>query len=377
MSMPTERIGKLLALQRRAVDVDPVATYQEIGVRSFGRGLFVKPMVTGADLGGKRVFKIKDRDLVVSNVFAWEGAVAVAGPDHDEMIGSHRFMTWLPRDADVDVGYLCHYFGSDAGLESLGRASPGSAGRNRTLSIENFEAIDVPLPKINEQRRIATHLDALTAATGEMRLASERRRQSLGKVLVPGWHGQRLKVGRLVTATSRPRSVDLNNTYRMLGVRWYGGGLFERERKLGGELSAKAVYDVAPGDLVYNRLFAWKESFAIAEPAIVGTVSNEFPTFLIDEQQVLPIVLLSLLLGPDFTRQVNDASTGSTPTSRNRLKELDFLELEVTVPPMPIQKSLAVMLARVRAAQPLQRRADLLAASLLPAARNEIFSAMQ
>lgn len=40
-------------------------------------------------------------------------------------------------------------------------AAAGSAGRNRTLSIKNFENIVIPLPALEEQRRIATHLDAL------------------------------------------------------------------------------------------------------------------------------------------------------------------------------------------------------------------------
>ena len=48
----------------------------EIGVRSFGRGIFHKEPIDGTALGNKRVFRIEPGDLVLSNVFAWEGAVA-------------------------------------------------------------------------------------------------------------------------------------------------------------------------------------------------------------------------------------------------------------------------------------------------------------
>lgn len=156
-------IREILELQRRAVDVRTDATYQEIGVRSFGNGLFIKPSVTGVEIGSKRVFCIENGDLVVSNVFGWEGAVAVANPDHDGKIGSHRFMTWTPRSPDIDVRYLRYYLLSEQGLMDLRTASPGSAGRNKTLSIKNFEAIRVPLPGPALQDRIVAHLDKLSS----------------------------------------------------------------------------------------------------------------------------------------------------------------------------------------------------------------------
>ena len=151
----------MLTLERRTVVVEPGKSYREIGVRSFGRGLFEKEPTTAADLGNKRVFHIQPGDFVVSNIFAWEGAVAVADARHEGTIGSHRFMTWVTKTSGVDVQYLRHYFASDLGLGQLRSASPGSAGRNRTLSIKNFENIVIPRPALEEQRRIATHLDSL------------------------------------------------------------------------------------------------------------------------------------------------------------------------------------------------------------------------
>lgn len=53
------KVGDVLALQRRAVTVDPDTEYEEIGVRSFGKGIFHKSPVTGLELGNKRVFRIE------------------------------------------------------------------------------------------------------------------------------------------------------------------------------------------------------------------------------------------------------------------------------------------------------------------------------
>ena len=51
----------------------------------------------------KRVFRIEPGDLVISNVFAWEGAIAVASDDEAGTIGSHRFMTFVPADGRVST----------------------------------------------------------------------------------------------------------------------------------------------------------------------------------------------------------------------------------------------------------------------------------
>jgi type I restriction enzyme, S subunit len=157
-SWPQVRLGDVLILQRRWICPDPEASYVEIGVRSFGRGIFHKSPVTGLALGDKRVLRIEPGDLVLMNVFAWEGAVAVAGAADKGTIGSHRFVTMTARDGRVEPCFLEHYFQTEGGRALLSRVSPGSAGRNRTMSIDGFLNESVPLPPVAEQRRISAHL---------------------------------------------------------------------------------------------------------------------------------------------------------------------------------------------------------------------------
>lgn len=155
------RVGDIVRLARRPVTIELAGTYGEIGVRSFGKGIFHKEPVSGADLGTKRVFRIEPGDLVLSNVFAWEGAIAVATDAEHGRIGSHRFMTYVPLDEDVDPNFLRYFFISESGLALIRKASPGSAGRNRTLAIDRFEDLVIPLPHIDAQRRTAAQLDTL------------------------------------------------------------------------------------------------------------------------------------------------------------------------------------------------------------------------
>jgi len=151
---PDARFADLFKLVRRSVAVESSGEYREIGIRSFGKGIFHKPPVSGYELGAKRVFEIRDGDLVVSNVFGWEGAVAVARAKENGMIGSHRFMTWVTRTPDVQADWVARYLTTPEGMERLQRASPGSAGRNRTLAISRLQDVRVKTPAADEQRAV-------------------------------------------------------------------------------------------------------------------------------------------------------------------------------------------------------------------------------
>lgn len=175
------RVGDVLRLVRRPISVDPFQTYTQIGVRSFGKGIFHYDPVTGAELGKLRFFEIHPDELVVSNIKGWEGAIAVSSEEDDGCIGSNRFLTYQPRDGRVDIRYLKYFFLSQSGLELIHRASPGSTDRNLTLGIKAFELIEVPLPPVEEQRHIARQLDRLITRLSVLR----RRQQRLLNALEP------------------------------------------------------------------------------------------------------------------------------------------------------------------------------------------------
>lgn len=152
---PAQPFGKVAKLVRRRVETCPDESYHETGIRSFGKGTFHKPALPGRQLGNKRVFRIHPGDLVFMNVFAWEGAIAVAKPEDDGRVASHRFMMHEADPAQATAEFLCHHLLTDRGMEHIRAASPGSAGRNRTLGITKLHAIPVPVPPVEAQRRFS------------------------------------------------------------------------------------------------------------------------------------------------------------------------------------------------------------------------------
>lgn len=148
---PRVAMGEIAPLVRRPVVIDPDASYPELGVRSFGKGTFHKPSLPGIEVGTKKLFTVEAGDLVFNIVFAWEGAVAVAADKDAGRVGSHRFLTCVPDPNRATSEFLRFWFLGEEGMLALGQASPGGAGRNRTLGIKALEAINVPVPSLDAQ----------------------------------------------------------------------------------------------------------------------------------------------------------------------------------------------------------------------------------
>nr|WP_288210434.1 restriction endonuclease subunit S [uncultured Dysgonomonas sp.] len=151
---------------RRPVIIKNEEIYPELGIRSFGKGTFHKPSITGIEVGTKKIFQIKKGDLLFSNVFAWEGAIAVAKKEDDLRYGSHRFISCLTNDEKVLPEFLCYHFLTEKGLEIINVSSPGGAGRNKTLGLEKLMNIQVPVPSIEDQSEFISLLEKIKKIEG-------------------------------------------------------------------------------------------------------------------------------------------------------------------------------------------------------------------
>ena len=148
-------IDECLERVEHPVDVQADEVYTQIGIRSHGKGLFYKEPVTGESLGSKSVFWIEPECFVLNIVFAWEQAIGKTTQSEVGMIGSHRFPMYRPADGKIDIDYLISYLMTKRGKDILEAASPGGAGRNRTLGQERFMKSKIALPMPEEQKKIA------------------------------------------------------------------------------------------------------------------------------------------------------------------------------------------------------------------------------
>ena len=156
-----QKVSDLLERVSNPVSVEQDEEYQQIGIRSHGKGIFHKEPVTGLELGNKRVFWVEENAFTVNIVFAWEQAVAVTSSHEKGMIASHRFPMYRANLLKADVQFILRLFLTEKGKNYLELASPGGAGRNKTLGQKNFEELELITPEVEEQTKIADFLTAI------------------------------------------------------------------------------------------------------------------------------------------------------------------------------------------------------------------------
>ncbi|MCC5091049.1 N-6 DNA methylase [Xanthomonas campestris] len=130
--------------------------------------------------------------------------------------------------------------------------------------------------------------------------------------------------------------VSAEESYALLGVKWWGEGAFVREQKIGKALKGH-IYRVKQGMLIYNRLFAFRGSFALTEKEHDSACASiEFPTFIakpgVKDAAMKLRYIVQVLNSPGTLEIVDRLSTGSTKQSRNRFGQAQLLSLTVRIP---------------------------------------------
>ena len=260
------------------------------------------------------------------------------------------------------------------------KASPGGAGRNRTLGVEKLGHIRVPLPPLTEQQALVARLDALAEKTRQVEAhlaAVERDAERLVRAYIfqpPDEQSTKRPMSELVS--QRPPDVTVDGTvqYRFAGVYSFGRGVFPSVVKAGGEFAYERLSTVRVGDFTYPKLMAWEGALGVVPPECDGmVVSPEFPVFSINTDEVLPELLDIYFRTPEIWPELAELS-GGTNVRRRRLQPSAFLTYEMPVPSIATQLKLREAYRRTQALKVKHTAIREANAALLPATLERVFT---
>jgi len=171
--------------------------------------------------------------------------------------------------------------------------------------------------------------------------------------------------------------IDDAHTYRCVGVRWYGQGAFVRQQLAGADITRKEQWKIEPEDIVYNKLFAWKGAFAVADETISGCiVSDKFPTYRADSQRVDKGWLKWYFRTPDISRHAQDLSKGAAAISKLTLNPPDFWKLTIPLPPLAEQRRIVACIeelaGKIAEARRIRSDTNRETRAVFPSALNQI-----
>ncbi len=113
---------------------------------------------------------MKTGDFIYSRLFAWRGAFGVINTHLDGCYVSGEFPTFTPIAEKIDITYLQLWFRLSKIIEIVEADCTGSTPLTRNRFKENFFlALEIPLPPLEEQRRIVARIEELAARIEEAR----------------------------------------------------------------------------------------------------------------------------------------------------------------------------------------------------------------
>lgn len=170
----------------------------------------------------------------------------------------------------------------------------------------------------------------------------------------------RVSFGEFLRPNRRPYTLAADEDANLVGMRLYGLGPFHRELKPALKIAKKSHFIIKAGDIIYNKLFAWKGTFGIVPIELDGMfVSDKFPTYEVDESKAVRDYLRWYFRCPDLWEQAGSMSTGSAALSKLTLNPPDFLKLTIPLPPLSEQRRIVARIeqlaARINEARELRR----------------------
>lgn len=391
----TVKLGDVLTRVERFEERDEWTEYPFAGTYSFARGIFVGEKKTGASFKLPKIQRIKAGDFVYCKIMAWEGAFGLVPEKADDCVMSGAFVAYEIDNSRLDPSFLDLYFKIPQNWKNLGGQSSGTNVRRQSLHPAQFEAHEIPLPSLPEQRRIVARIEALAAEIDEAKRLRREAVEEAGALVErtlestmlphgPSWTRatvdaviETMDAGWSPQCEDAPASSNEWGVLKTTAVQWCDFQAFHNKR-LPSTLHPRPELAVQAGDVLVTRAGPRKRV------GVVATVRETFPTLTISDKlirlrlrpEVDPRFLEYSLCSPFSQEFLVQRKTGLADAQVNISQKI-LRETPVAYPPLPEQRRIVAELdalqAEVDALKRLQSETAAELDALLPAILDRAF----
>ncbi len=170
---PMVKLVDVLTQYQEYIEEPEPVIYPKLSVKLYGKGVTLDEPTDGASLKMKRHQIAKSGQVILSEIWGKKGAIGFVPPEGDGALCTSHFFLFDVRLDRLDPRYLQAIFTANYLEDQLGAEARGTTGYAATRPKQLLSAV-IPLPPLEEQRRIVGRIDALAARIAEARGLRER-----------------------------------------------------------------------------------------------------------------------------------------------------------------------------------------------------------
>lgn len=271
---------------------------------------------------------------------------------------------WLVLSADkskVDTDYFYHLLGSDFIYRKFVGLAAGAVVKN--LNTDLVKSVTVPLPPINEQRRIASILDKANELRQKRQQAIKKLDQLLQATFIDmfgdpvgntkGWEIKTLEsLTTKIGSGSTPKGGD--SSYKDEGISLirslniYDGQFRYKNLAFIDDDQADKLKNVIlrPNDVLLNITGASVARCCIVPNDVLPARVNQHVSILRTKEPLMPEFLEALLISKPM--KLHLLKTSGAGATREALTKLQLQELQIIVPPLKVQNEFLLKLKSIK-----------------------------
>src|SRR5258706_1733797 len=176
--VPLKKFAKLIS---RPVQVEAGTEYRTIGVKWWGMGAYERETIDGSRTAAKTLSIVREGDLIINKIWVRHGSVAIANKDVDGCAGSGEFPTFELDLHRIEPRWIHWQTKMKSFWEKCDSLARGTSGKHR-IKPELFLTINIPLPPLDEQRRVLERVETLASHISKAQYLQEETSEQAGRL---------------------------------------------------------------------------------------------------------------------------------------------------------------------------------------------------
>lgn len=388
-SWQTVPLGKVLKRVERFEKKDELQEYQFAGTYSFARGIFVGEKKLGSTFRLDKIQRIQKGDFIYCKIMAWEGAFGIAPKETDNCVMSGAFVAYEIDQENINPKFLDYYFKQEPVWKSIGSQSTGTNVRRRSLHPNQFEKATIPLPPLDEQRRIVARIEALAGRIAEaqsLRQSAAEETELLFTAQLKHIRNEMLnngfpkkKIGEIATVTSGGTPSRENHLYWNGDVPWIktgeliDGDIFDAEEYITQEGLQNSSAKLFPPDTILIALYGQGQTRGRTGRLMIEATTNQACCAILPTPDILEPRYTQYWQRSLYFEMREKSHGGAQPNWNGGM----IKKVEIAVPPLDEQRRIVAYLdglsERVNELQRLQAESQAELDALLPSVLDRAF----